>query len=260
MKSTKQLIYVAYSLISFWFLTGCVTQKDIEYLQKGDQSPTSFREAEVLDYRLKPNDELYIHINSLDDPNSNVFSATSNQQSSGMMSLSPYSASLIAFGIDKEGYLQLPLVGNVYVKDKTLAEVRLMLTDSMSHILSQPMVSVKLVNRYVSVLGEVKSPGHYPFSQDKISIYDAIGMAGDMTIYSNRKEITLTRNENGKNNLVILDLTNPQILGSEYFYIRPNDMIYVKPLKKRVWGMPDFPFAIILSTLSVTLLFYSVIQ
>ncbi len=61
---------------------------------------------------------------------------------------------------------------------------------------------MKLVNRYISVLGEVQAPGHYPFSQDKLSIYDAVGLAGDMTLYANRKEVTLTRNEKGKNILV----------------------------------------------------------
>ena len=259
-----QLFKINISLILAGFIlilySGCVTQRNLEYMQNSDQTSKTFKEAEVQDYRLKPNDELYIQISSLDDPSANVFSTSNGQQASSMMSISPYSASLISYAIDKEGDLQLPIIGKIFVKDKTLSEVSIILTDSLSHILSQPVVTVKLVNRYVSVLGEVKIPGHYPFSQDKLSVYDAIGMAGDMTLYSNRKEVTLTRNENGQNKILKLDLTDPNILASEYFYIRPNDMIYVKPLKKRIWGMPDFPFAMILSTLSVTLLFYSVVK
>jgi polysaccharide export outer membrane protein len=81
-----------------------------------------------------------------------------------------------------------------------------------------------------------------------------------MVKYSNRKDVILTRNENGKNILVSLDLTKPEILESEYYYIRPNDIIYVKPLEKRVWGTPEFPFALILSTLTFTLLLYSYIN
>ena len=76
------------------------------------------------------------------------------------------------------------------MKDRTLSAVRMILTDSLSHILSQPIVTVKLVNRYISVLGEVKQPGHYPFSQDKLSIFDAVGLAGDMTNYANRNDVT----------------------------------------------------------------------
>ena len=241
-------------------LSSCVTQHDMEYLQKHNRATSTYTEAEVLDYRLKPNDELYIQINSLDDPAANVFSTATGQQSSTMMGISPYGASLVSYAIDKEGYLHLPIIGNIFVKDKTLSEVNSVLTDSLSHILSQPVVTTKLVNRYVSVLGEVRSPGHFPYSQEKLSIYDAIGFAGDLTIWSNRKEVTLTRNENGKNILINLDLTNPEILASNYYYLRPNDIIYVKPMKKRIWGMSEFPFAIILSTLSVTLLFYSVVK
>lgn len=256
-KRNFRLILAGIILILF---AGCVTQHEVEYMQRTDRTPKSFDEAEVPDYRLKPNDELYIKVNSLDDPTANVFSTATGQQSSNLENISPYGASLLSYAIDKEGYLQLPIVGNIYVKDKTLTEVSLILTDSLSHILSQPIVKVKLVNRYVSVLGYVKNPGHYPYSQEKLTIYDAIGLAGDMTIFANRADIMLTRNENGKNLLVKLDLTRPEVLASNYYYIRPNDMIYVKPLKKRIWGISEFPFGVLLSSLSFSLLVYSIIK
>jgi polysaccharide export outer membrane protein len=242
------------------FVMSCVTQKDLEYFRNGDKTIKSYKESDVPNYKVKPNDELYIQIYSLDDPTANMFNNASNQQSSNTMSTTPYGASLISYVINKEGYLQLPVIGNMYVKDKTTSEISLILTDSLAHILSQPVVTVKLVNRYVSVLGEVRVPGHYAYSQEKLSVLDAIGIAGDITVYGNRKSVILARNEKDQNYIVHLDLTNQEILASEYYYIRPNDIIYVKPLKKRFWGMNEFPFAILLSTLSVTLLFYSVIK
>ena len=241
-------------------LFGCVAQHEVQYMQKADRTPISFEEAKMTDYRLKPNDELYIKVNSLDDPTANVFSTATGQQTGYQENNSPYSASLLSYTIDREGFLQLPIIGNIFVKDKTLSEVSTILTDSLSHILSQPIVKVKLVNRYISVLGYVRNPGHFPYSQEKLSIYDAIGLAGDMTIFGNRKEVSLTRNENGKNILVKLDLTKPEILASKYYYIRPNDMIYVKPLKKRIWGISEFPFGVLLSSLSFSLLVYSIIK
>jgi polysaccharide export outer membrane protein len=189
-----------------------------------------------------------------------VFTSGGAQQQSEMTGINPYGASLISYAIDKDGYLLLPVLGKIFIKGKTTSQVSLILTDSLSHILSQPMVIVKLVNRYISVLGYVNNPGHYSYSQDKLTIYDALGLAGDISLYGDRREITLTRNENGKNIRFNIDLTSPDILGYENYYLRPNDMIYVKPLRKRFWGMSEFPFAIILSTLSVTLLFYSVIK
>jgi len=244
------------SLISF--LTGCVTQKDLEYMQAKDNNSKIYSEVEIPDYKLKPNDDLFIRFSSLDAAEANIFADSRGDQSTG--TIDPYGAYLISYSIDKDGFLLLPVLGKIYVKEKTVSQVSAILTDSLTHILSQPMVTVKLVNRYVSVLGYVSNPGHYPFSQDKLSIYDALGLAGDITLYGDRTEISLTRNENGKNIITKIDLTSPDILGSEFYYLRPNDMIYVKPIKKRFWGMSEFPFAIILSTLSVTLLFYSVIK
>lgn len=239
-------------------LNSCVTQRDLEYMQAKDKNTKAYTEIEMPDYKLKPNDELYIQISSLDAAEASIFADARGQQSTGI--IDPYGASLMSYSVDKDGYLLLPVIGKFFVKDRTLTQVNSILTDSLSHILSQPMVKVKLVNRFITVLGYVANPGHYPFSQDKLSIYDALGLAGDISVYGNRKEITLTRNENGKNIRKYIDLTSPEILGSDNYYLRPNDIIYVKPLKKRFWGMQEFPFAIVLSALSVTLLFYSVIK
>jgi polysaccharide biosynthesis/export protein len=254
-KINISLIYVG---IILFLYSGCVTQNNLEYMQAKNKNIQTYNEAEMPDYKLKPNDELYIQFSSLDPAEASIFSDARTQQSTQIMD--PYGASLMSYSIDKEGFLLLPVLGKIYVKDRTTSQVSSILTDSLSHILSQPMVKVKLVNRFVSVLGYVANPGHFPYSQDKLSIYDALALAGDITVYGNRNEITLTRTENGKNIRKYIDLTSPDILASEYYYLRPNDMIYVKPLRKRFWGMQEFPFAIILSALSVTLLFYTVIK
>ena len=253
----KNVFLIGIILILF---SGCVTQSDIEYLQKSDRSPKSFKEADIPDYRLKPKDELYIQITSLDEVSSNVFNSSGNQQMSNSGSIQPYGASLVSYTINADGILTLPIIGNIIVKDKTLAQVRDMIKDSLANILNQPSVSVKLVNRYISVLGEVRNPGHFSYSQENLSVFDALGLAGDLTKYSDRKEITLARNENGINMLVNIDLTRPDILESKYYYIRPNDMLYVKPLKKRIWGLSEFPFSILLSTISTALLIYTVVK
>jgi len=248
-------------IASFLFILGsCVTQRDLEYFQTKDKNMQAYKDADLADYKLKPNDELYITVTSLDEVNTNVFSNAGNAQNMNLGSLQPYGASLMSYSINKEGYLFLPVIGTVMVKDKTLSQVSAMLKDSLLNILSQPQVTVKLVNRYISVLGQVRIPGHFPYAQEKLTIYDAIGLAGDMTTYANRKEVVLARNENGKNVIVRIDLTQPEILETNYYYLRPNDMIYVKPMKKRLWGMEQFPYALILSTITTGLLLYNVIK
>jgi polysaccharide export outer membrane protein len=261
-KSWLSYIYnriVLFCLVIFPFLfSSCVTQRNVEYLQDKSKTAKAFNEADISDYRLKPNDELYIQINSLDDAAANVFSGTSAQQSLYLGTIQPYGASLISYSIDKEGYLLLPVIGRLSVKDKTTTEVGGIIKESLTKILSQPVVSVKLVNRYVSVLGEVRNPGHFAYAQDKLTILDAIGLAGDITDYGNRDEVILTRNENGKNIRIPVDLTRSEILASNFYYMRPNDIIYVKPLRKKFWGMREFPFSILLSTITTAVLLYSV--
>jgi polysaccharide export outer membrane protein len=247
-------------IISSILLTHCVSQRDIEYLQNNDSQLKEFSEAKVEDYRLKPNDELYIQISSLDEASANVFSNGGSQSTMNAGGMQPYGASLAAYAIDKEGFLLLPLIGNIFVKDKTTSQVSAILKDSLSSILNQPIVSVKLVNRYVSVLGEVRNPGHFAYSQDKLTVFDALGLSGDITEYGNRSEVILARNEDGKNIRITLNLTKSDIIASKYYYLRPNDLVYVKPLKKKFWGMKEFPFSIILSTISTALLIYTVVK
>lgn len=241
-------------------ISSCVTQKDVEYLQDKTKTAKTFNEAPVGDYRLKPNDELYIQITSLDDAAANIFSASGSQQMYYIATIQPYGASLISFTIDKEGYVLLPVIGKIQVKDKTTSEVSELIKTSLTNILSQPVVTVKLVNRYVSVLGEVKNPGHFAYAQDKLTILDAIGLAGDITDYANRSEVILTRNENGKNIRIPVDLSKSEILASNYYYIRPNDIVYVKPMRKKFWGMREFPYNVILGTITTALLIYTVVK
>jgi polysaccharide biosynthesis/export protein len=247
------------TIVTLVILSSCVTQRKVEYLQDNNKNTKSFKEAELPDYKLKPNDELYIQINSLDEAAANVFSA-GKEQAYYVGTMQPYGASLMSYSIDKDGYLLLPVIGKILVKDKTVSEVSTILKDSLNHILNQPIVTVKLVNRYVSVLGEVRNPGHFAYSQDKLTIYDALGLAGDVTDYGNRNKVILVRNINGENIRINVDITKSDVLSSDYYNLRPNDIVYVKPLRNKFWGMRQFPFSVLLTTLTTAILFYSVIK
>jgi len=269
MDSTNQFRYSEYIsryvfLIPLIFCTlpfsSCITQKNVEYLQDEDKGIKSFTEARYEEYRLKPNDELYIQISSIDEAAASIFNNSTSPQSFSVGAIQPYGASLASYSVDKDGFVQLPVIGNIFVKDKTIPQVIMMVKDSLTNILSQPIVNIKLVNRYVSVLGEVHNPGHFTYSQEKISLYDALGYAGDITDYGNRNEVLLMRNENGKTIRINLDLTSSDILTSKYYFLKPNDLIYVKPLRKKTWGMREFPFAITLSAISTAILLYTVVK
>lgn len=247
-------------LVLTLFLASCVTQRDVEYIQSDISTAQAFDEAQVGNYRLKPEDELYIQISSLDDPTASIFSSTGAQQLMNISTIQPYGASLLSYTIDKDGYLILPVIGRISVQDKTVTEVSDLITASLSKILSQPMVTVKLVSRYVTVLGEVRTPGHFAYTHDKLSVYEALGLAGDITDYGNRKEVILTRNVDGQNLRIPIDLTQSELLESEYYYIQPKDMLYVKPMRKRFWALREFPYTVVLSSITAGILLYGVIR
>ncbi len=244
----------------FVFLTSCLTQKNLEYLQGGTDNEQVYDVVQKPDYKLRVKDELYIQISSLDEPSSSVFSMAGNEQYVNIATIQQYGASIISYKVDNDGYILLPVVGKVLVKGKTVEQAADEIEKSVRKILSQPSVSVKLINRYVTVLGEVSRPGQYAYFHDNATIFEACGLAGDITEWGNRKEVTVLRNENGKNIRFTVNLTDNASLGSEKMYLTPNDVIYVKPLKKRFWGMSEFPYGVILSAITAAILFYSVVE
>ncbi len=237
--------------------SSCVLHKDLVYMQGKDQHIRTYDDVDLPDYRLKPQDELFIQITSLDDESTSVFNVS---EQGNLYNLTPYSASLLSHQISKEGYLQLPILGNMNVVGKTTNEVSVMIQDSLEFVLSKPTVLVKLSNRYVTILGEVRAPGRYIYSEEKLTIYDALGMAGDITDYGNRKKVSITRNESDVNKIVTLDLTDPGIASSEYLYMRPSDLLYVKPLRKKFWAMSSFPYGFLIAVVSTGILVYTAIK
>jgi polysaccharide export outer membrane protein len=241
-------------------LSSCISQKKLQYVRDKNKDVKTFKEAGLQDYRLKPNDELYIQVTSQDEAAASIFANSRQETTSYIGSISPYGASLMSYSIDKDGYLLLPVIGKIQAKDKTVAEVSLLLQQALINVLNQPVVTVKLVNRFVSVLGEVKTPGHYSYSQEKLTIYDALGMAGDITDFGNRKHVILIRNENGTNSRINVDLTKSAVLSSEYYNLRPNDIVYVKQVRQKFWNISQVPISLFLSAVTTALLIYSIIQ
>jgi len=246
-------------LLSLCFCS-CITQQKMEYFQSETRAIQEFQEAKLEDYQIKPDDELYIQVTSLDDPSSSVFSTPGSRQLINLGTIQPYGASLSSYTVNTSGYILLPVVGLINVEGKSISRVSEIITESLKNVLNEPVVTVKLVNRFVSVLGEVRNPGHFVFAQEKLSIFGALGFAGDITDYGNRNNVIIARNKNGKNFRIPLDLTNSDILSSEYFYLKPGDIIYVKPLPEKFWELRHFPYDVILSAITATILFYSVVK
>jgi polysaccharide biosynthesis/export protein len=233
------------------FFSSCVTQKQVKYLQKKQRADTThyYNNRKTLDYRIKQHDNLYIRIFTMDEK-SNEFLNQSKKENN-FYDISLY---LDSYVVNDSGYIDFPMIGNIYVKDLRADQAKNVIQSLVREYLKDAQVTVKLVNFNVTILGEVKSPGKKPVYQDKINIFEAISQAGDLSEFANRSKVALIRQTKEGSRVVYLDLNSIEILRSEYFYLEPNDILYFAPLRIKRWGFGEaFPWAFIFSTISFAL-------
>lgn len=215
-------------------LASCATNKRAAYIQ---QVQTDIPTAIEQDYqiRIKPLDRLTVTINSKDPELAAPFNAASSYNS--LNGLSSYSSSsngnLQILTVDKEGKIQLPIIGEIDCDGLTRNELAKKIENTIREngMVHDPIVIIQFADVKFSVLGEVARPGQFSITKDRISLFDALAMAGDLTIYGQRVNVALIREENGMRTVHYFDLKNPDILTSPYFYLQQDDVVYVTPNK-----------------------------
>jgi polysaccharide export outer membrane protein len=241
-------------IIIFAILTvSCVSQKRMVYIQQkhNDNKETYINHRN--DLLIKPFDLLYINVTSLDQQGYNFFT-----QDKGGMTVTTELLNVISYTVSDSGAVKLPVIGKVKLSGQTLDQAEQTIESNYQNYLNKPSVSIRFVNNLVTILGQVSRPGTYPFQTPHINIFNAIGLAGDITEYGDRRRVTIIREE--KNNEIkryAIDLTMDDILLSDYLYVRPNDVIFIEPLKSRWWGMQRFPFELIFSSITTAILVLS---
>lgn len=231
--------------------SSCIPQKKIKYMQPIHEDSTNRSEfvyAPYQDYHLSVGDNLYIKVRSLDENSNNFFNNMGDEnRTSGYNDASIY---LNSYTVGPQGNIVFPFIGPVNVVGKTIDETRAIIEEIMNEYLKETTIIVKLVNFNITFVGEVRRPGEYKIYQDKINIFEAVSMAGDLTDYGNRNEIKLLRTSDEGTKLHVLDLTREDIIESPYYFLKPNDVIYVEPLKGKQFAFSTFPYALIFSTIT----------
>jgi periplasmic protein involved in polysaccharide export len=215
-------------------LASCATNKRAAYIQ---QVQTDIPTAIEQDYqiRIKPLDRLTVTINSKDPELAAPFNAASSYNS--LNGLSSYSSSsngnLQILTVDKEGKIQLPIIGEIDCDGLTRNELAKKIENTIREngMVHDPIVIIQFADVKFSVLGEVARPGQFSITKDRISLFDALAMAGDLTIYGIRTDVAVAREVDGVRTIEYLDLTSKDLFNSPAFYIQQNDVIYVKPNK-----------------------------
>ena len=212
------------------------------------------------DYILKPGDILHVRIMSADAEADLIFNMEETRRTTTRTAAhGDPQMFLYGYTINTDGIIQLPVIGDVSVAGLNLAEVHDKIRDRASEYIIDATVAVKIVNFSVTVLGEVGSPGSYYIYDHDFTIMGAIGLAGDLTDYGNRRVHLVRRTGDGLS-FYRIDLTDRQSLASEFYFLQPNDLIYVEPLLAKRFGFAQFPFGVFFSAISTTILLISFIR
>ncbi len=244
-----------FPLVALLFLfSSCSTPlQELIYLNGLEAGVTYEHGPQPEEYKIQPNDQLFIQVIS-DDPSNAAFLNLINSQSSYGSYSSSNSFELITYLVDEEGQINYPQLGNLNVGGKTTSEVHDMIQEEVDKYLESAAVFVKLVNRTVTVLGEVKSPGQKTMVKNQLTIFEALGSAGDITDYGNRQDVKIIRELTEGKHVEELDLTDPDLIYSPYYYILPHDIVYVEH-KTKVYGAKNLsysvPFSISASLISI---------
>lgn len=210
--------------------------------------------------KIQKEDILAITVSSLNPEAAAIFNLgnTSSNQSTTGANLDPR-LTANGFMVDQNGAIQLPLVGNVQVEGLTTMAARQIIQEKLLQYLKEPVVSLRLVNFKISVLGDVSKPGVYPVQNERVSVSEALSMAGDLTITAVRDNVLLIREAQGKREYVRLNMQSKDLFNSPYYYLQNNDVLYVQPGNAK-YSSVDSSYrnvSIIISALSVIALLIS---
>lgn len=215
-------------------LSSCISYEQSLLLQEpGEASYEAAPPSEV--YKVRANDILNISIKSFDQSNTD-FISPENQQNVQGARLGTGNPQLFfnGYSMDESGRIDVPLIGTVAVLGLTMREIELILEDKLKPYVKFSKITVSLSNFRVTVMGEVNTPGVQYIYENEYDLLQAIANAGDLTEFANRQKVRLMRREGKKIKSVWMDLTNPEIMGSEYFLLQQGDYVYIEPLKAKV--------------------------
>lgn len=264
----KKLFYFTFVLVAV-LLNSCGSVKNVAYLQNSDTIDFS-RSEYLYDARIMPKDVLTITVSTVNPEASAPFNLIVRPAlNSTSSTIATTGGSLQTYLVDNDGQIDFPVLGSLQVGGLSKAECEKMIHDKLLPYLNEeenPVVTVRMSNYKISVLGEVNRPGMFTVSNEKINILEALAQAGDLTIYGVRDRVKLIReSSSGKKNVVTINLNDAEIINSPYYYLQQNDVVYVEPNKVKarnssVGNSTNLWFTGTSILISLTSLLYSILK
>ncbi len=269
MKKLKNI--VLFSIVAL-ALSSCVTARKVNYMQEPDREIPSYADTlSFEDYQIRIGDRLYVYVYSLNEEVQKMYNAGGSSSSQMRYQMNQGgntygSYELYTYLVDEEGDIDFPTIGKVHVQGNTTREVKRKLEEELSSLLkeipgySTISVEVNIMNRSFSIIGA--QSGRYSINKEKMTIFEALAMAGDLQEFNSRKEIKLVREKNGVTTIKTFDVRSKDIINSEYYYIEPNDIIYIRQIPGYSFGINHVTsvISVTAATISFGAFIYAIVQ
>lgn len=209
-------------IVSVFLITSCASRKEVVYFQDTGNFETLVNTNRSVS-KFKVDDLVSIHVSSLNPEASAPFNLFRGEAEGG------FRAEQVDYLVDESGEIDFPVIGKIKIEGLSPEDLRLLLRNRLSDYLKDPIINIRLRNFSVTVLGEVSRPGTYPVNGEQISILEALGLAGDLTIRGVRRNVLVIRDFNGTKVYTRIDLTSKRMVDSPVYYLTQNDVVYVEP-------------------------------
>ncbi len=260
--------YILYLFIALLSLSSCVTSRKVNYMQEPSKSIPAYDDTlSYQDYRLQVGDRLYVHVYSIDEKIAGLFNGGLTNSRQYARGGGGSNVDLYTYLVDVHGNIQYPTLGDVAVEGKTTREVKHLLEEGLAGLILQKgnmpnlSVEVQVVQRYFSVIG-AGSSGRYAINKEKVTIFEALAMAGDIADFGDRADIHIVREQGDSSIIKIFDVRSADIINSEFYYIEPNDVIYIPKIKGQAFGLNSAAatVSVVASTLSFGVFIYTLVD
>ena len=240
------------AIIGALVFSSCVPQKKMLLLKEmemaNENTSIEYQNERTLNYKIQPGDNLYIRATSIIDEKT---SGSLNGDTRSNYMNSDASIYLNSYTVNKDGFIDYPLTGLVEVKNLTVEQAKERLQDELSKYVKEIALMVKLSNFDLTIIGEVTRPGKYKIYQSEIGILEALALAGNVTNFAKTSSVKLVRRTDDGSEIITLNVGNADILSSPYYFLKPNDILYIEPLRIKQWGFTTFPYSTVLSIISL---------
>jgi len=221
----KTILAISILLI---FLTSCASKKDLLLLQD-IESYKSENDSSKNIVTIKKNDLLAINVSSVDGKSAVPFNLPAVANANSDITSVNAQQRLQTYLVDENGEIKFPIIGTFFLEGKTTIDATKYIVQELKKYIKNPIVNLRITNFKISVLGEVRSPGSYNITDERITILEALSRAGDMTIFGRRQDVLVIREKKGKKVYNKLDFTSKDLLNSPYYYLQQNDIVIVSP-------------------------------